>query len=160
MQPLSGTRCLIALAALSLCALPVAARGRQLEFRHVVLELPGPPAKIVSTDLDDDGRRDLVVVMAYTEIEETGEGAEKRRRQIIILRQGSMIAVRSDIPFASGRLEIGRDLKLIMHWDSEVEGILNYLELDRDGISETKSLALGEVLNHDQAVELIRGLTN
>jgi hypothetical protein len=73
MRPLLRTRCLIALAALSLCALPVAARGRQLEFRHVVLELPGPPAKIVSTDLDDDGRRDFVVVMAYTEIEETGE---------------------------------------------------------------------------------------
>jgi hypothetical protein len=49
------------------------ARGQELEFRHVVLELPGPPAKVVSTDLDDDGRRDLVVVMAYTEIEETGE---------------------------------------------------------------------------------------
>jgi len=94
------------------------------------------------------------------EIVEEDEGAEKRRRQIIILRQGSMIAVRSDIPFATSRLAIGRGLKLIMHWDSEDEGILNYLELDRDGISETKSLTLGETLNHEQAVELIRGLTN
>ena len=73
MHRLLTTRCLIALAALSLCAPPIAARGRQLEFRHVELELPGPPAKVVSTDLDGDGRRDLVVVMAYTEIEETGE---------------------------------------------------------------------------------------
>jgi hypothetical protein len=92
------------------------------------------------------------------EIEETGEGTEKRRRQIIILRQGTMIAMRPDLPFATGRIEVGRGLKLIMHWDSEAEGILNYLELDRDGISETKSLTLGEMLNHEQAVELIRGL--
>jgi len=94
------------------------------------------------------------------EVVEEDEGTEKRRRQIIILRQGTMIAMRSDLPFATGRLEIGRGLKLIMHWDSEEEeGVLNYLELDRDGISETKSLALGKILNHEQAVELIRGLT-
>ena len=94
------------------------------------------------------------------DVVEVGEGTDKRRRQIIILRQGSMIAMRSDLPFATGRLEIGRGLKLIMHWDAEEEGILNYLELDRDGISEKKTLALGEILTHEQAVELIRGLTN
>ena len=94
------------------------------------------------------------------EVEETGEDTDKRRRHIIILRQGTMIAMRSDLPFSKAKLEIGRGLQLIMHWDAEEEGILNYLELDRDGISETKSLALGEILNHEQAVELIRGLTN
>lgn len=95
------------------------------------------------------------------EVVEEEDDTEKRRRQIIILRQGTMIAMRSDLPFATGKLEIGRDLKVIMHWDSEEEeGILNYLELDRDGISETKTLSLGEMLNHEQAVELIRGLTN
>jgi len=94
------------------------------------------------------------------EVVETGEDADKRRRQIIILRQGTMIAMRSDLPFAKGKLEIGHGLKLIMHWDAEEEGILNYLELDRNGISETKSLALSESLNHEHAVELIRGLTN
>jgi len=92
------------------------------------------------------------------EVEETGEDADKRRRQIIILRQGTMIAMRSDLPFAKAKLEIGRGLQLIMHWDADEEGRLNYLELDRDGISGTKSLTLGETLNHEQAVELIRGL--
>jgi len=41
------TRCLVAVVAFTLCALPGAARGRQLEFRHVELELPGPPAKVI-----------------------------------------------------------------------------------------------------------------
>jgi hypothetical protein len=93
-------------------------------------------------------------------VEEEGDDeTDKRRRQIIILRQGTMIAMRSDLPFATGRLEIGRGLKLIMHWDAEEDGVLNYLELDRDGISATKRLVLGDGLNHEQAVDLIRGLT-
>ena len=50
----------------------LAARGERLAFRHVALDLPGPPSKVIPTDLDGDGRTDLVVVVAYTEIEEIG----------------------------------------------------------------------------------------
>ena len=94
------------------------------------------------------------------EVVEDDSGDDKRRRQIIILRQGATIALRSDLPLATGKLEVGGGLKLIMHWDNDEDDILNYLELDEEGISETKSLPLGEVLSHEQAVDLIRGLTN
>ncbi len=94
------------------------------------------------------------------EVVEDDEGTEKRRRQIIILRQGKMIALRQDLPFAKAKLEIGGDLKLIMHWDGDDGDLLHYLELDEEGISETKSLPLGKVLSHEQAVDLIRSLTN
>jgi hypothetical protein len=87
-------------------------------------------------------------------------GAEKRRRHIIILRQGKMIALRSDLPFATGKLAVGGGLKLIMHWDDDEGDLLHYLKLDQEGISETKSLPLGKMLSHEEAVELIRGLTN
>jgi hypothetical protein len=83
----------------------------------------------------------------------------KRRRQIIILRSPSTVALRPDLPLAATKIEVGTGLKLILHWDGDDE-ILNYLELDQEGLSETKSLLLGEKLNHEQAVELIRGLTN
>ena len=83
----------------------------------------------------------------------------KRRRQIIILRSPSTVALRPDLPLAATKIEVGSGLKLIMHWDGE-EDLLNYLELDQEGLSETKSLPLGEKLSHEQAVELIRGLTN
>jgi hypothetical protein len=124
-QHLLGSRCLVALAALSLCASPAAARGRQLEFRHVELELPGPPAKLLSTDLDGDGRRDLVVVMAYTEIEETGEDRvenlvqvtqviptvfERRElRAYLATEEGGYAAVEPplDLPFSVLHLEAG-----------------------------------------------------
>ena len=71
-----------------------------------------------------------------------------------------MIALRSDLPFATGRLAVGGGLKLIMHWDDDDGDVLHYLEFDTEGTSETKSLILGETLSHEEAVELIRGLTN
>jgi hypothetical protein len=43
-----------------------AARPRELALRRVVLDLPGPPAVIVAADLNHDGRRDLLIVTAYT----------------------------------------------------------------------------------------------
>jgi hypothetical protein len=94
------------------------------------------------------------------EVVEDDSGTAKRRRQIIILRHGATIALRPALPLATGRLEVGGGLKLIMHWNGEEGDALHYLNLDEEGISETKSLLLDEMLNHEQAVDLIRGLTN
>ncbi len=91
--------------------------------------------------------------------EVVNDSITKRRRQIIILRSPSTVALRPDLPLAATKIEVGTGLKLIMHWDGE-EDLLNYLELDQEGLSETKSLPLGETLSHEKAVELIRGLTN
>jgi len=95
-----------------------------------------------------------------TEVVVDDSGAAKRRRQIIILRHGSMIALRPDLPFAKSRIEVGGGLKLIMHWDDEESDVLHFLELKSEGISETKSLMLNETLSHEEAVDLIRDLTN
>ena len=94
-----------------------------------------------------------------TEVIDEETGAGKRRRQIIILRQGAIIALRSDLPLATGRLTAGGS-KMIMHWDDDESDALHYLELDEEGISETKILPLDETLSHEQAVDLIRDLTN
>ena len=42
------------------------AKPREMSLRAVPLDLPGAPAAVVATDLDRDGRRDLVVIVAYT----------------------------------------------------------------------------------------------
>jgi len=132
--------------------------GDNLKYPKLFLDPQTGNPHVFATDLENCI---FQILELRPEVVEENEGTEKRRRQIIILRQGTMIAMRPDLPFATGRLEIGRGLKVIMHWDNEEdEGILNYLELDRDGVSETKSLAVGELLSHEQAVELIRGLTN
>jgi len=90
-----------------------------------------------------------------------GEDDSKRRRHITVWNTDKVIAMRRDLPLAIGSLEVGSNLSLIMHWDSdrEEEALLHYLELDVEGVSETKTLTLGEQLSHEQAVELIRGLT-
>lgn len=87
------------------------------------------------------------------------DGAGKRRRHVVVLRTGAMIGLRPDLPLASAKIEVGENLSLIMYWDGGEEGLLQFLELDQETISETKSLVLGEELSHEQAVELIRGLT-
>ncbi len=79
----------------------------------------------------------------------------KRRRQIIILRQASMIALRPDLPLATAKLVVGGGLRIVMHWDADEEHVIHYIELDPEGIWETKTLTLDEKLDHEQAVELI-----
>ena len=61
----------------ALLAGPASAR-QKLHLDRVSLDLPGPPSRILSVDLDADGLRDLVVLVAYTEwdqlsIEESAE---------------------------------------------------------------------------------------
>jgi len=49
-----------------------APRKQPLELGHVRLRLPGAPAAMLSTDIDSDGRQDLLLVLAYTELESIG----------------------------------------------------------------------------------------
>lgn len=53
-----------------------ASRGaarQPLQLHHVSLHLPGSPAALVPADLNGDGRLDLAVVLAYTDVESIGE---------------------------------------------------------------------------------------
>jgi hypothetical protein len=50
-----------------------AARRDTLALRPLSLSLPGPPASVLPADLDGDGRKDLVVVVAYGHWIEIGE---------------------------------------------------------------------------------------
>jgi hypothetical protein len=83
-------------------------------------------------------------------------GGPKRRRHTIVLGYHEMIAIDLSLPMHAATVEVGHDLTVVMHWDTE-EGI-NYVLLDEDGWSEARVLALTEQLDHEKAVELIRGL--
>ena len=48
------------------CGAVVAASPKPMALRRVDLDLPGPPAAVVPADLDRDGRKDLLVVVAST----------------------------------------------------------------------------------------------
>jgi hypothetical protein len=105
---------------------------------------------VFATDLASCHFQILELIPVFEELD--------RNFQIIILRHASMIALRPDLPLKSGNLEVGTGLKIVMHWDDVEESLLYYLELDPQGASEPKALALDENLNHEQAVSLIREL--
>lgn len=67
-----GIAAVLALALVS--APPAAAKQKRerLDLQRVRLTLPGAPAAVLPGDVNRDGRPDLVVVLAYTEIESIG----------------------------------------------------------------------------------------
>ena len=58
---------LMVTAGLAIVCLPGALPARKLTLRQISLELPGAPSLVLPADVDQDGRLDLAVVVAYTE---------------------------------------------------------------------------------------------
>jgi hypothetical protein len=112
---------------------------------------------VLATDFGDCLFQILEIVPVVEEEEEQIDFA-KRRRQIIILRKASMVALRPELPLAKGKLVVGGGLRMFMHWDGETDDIVHYLELDAEGLYEPKTLVLDDKVDHEIAVELIREL--
>lgn len=92
------------------------------------------------------------------EIEETemADGT-KRRRQIAVFNTGEvMMAIPPDINLQASKMFLGHDNSVLIYWDAEdsVEWILS----DTEGWTTINTLPLGDDINHEQAVELLRKL--
>jgi len=81
----------------------------------------------------------------------------ERRRHTIILRHGGTIPVDTDLPLATSSIEVGHGMTIVMYWDAE--GSVEYMQMDQEGSSDVRALPISEDLDHEQAVDLIRGLT-
>ncbi len=72
-RPEEGAAVRFSRTAVAVCLLPlftvstVDARPALLKARHTSIDLPGPPVVLIGTDLNGDGRTDLVVLDTYTE---------------------------------------------------------------------------------------------
>jgi hypothetical protein len=123
------------------------AKSQELALHLVRLDLPGPPAAVVATDLDADGRHDLLVVVAYTEIEEIGFDRIEGMVQIATVipavfdrREARAYLQREDGTY----LQAGEPLPLppsVISIDSGPTG-LPAIALTDDGVSEVRYVAL------------------
>ena len=98
-----------------------------------------------------------ILKIDYDVIEEW-VGDTKRRRHIVLLGNASMIAVNPDIILSNAKVEVGHGLDVVMYWD--VEEAVAYVQLDENGVPLVQSLAYGDGLTQEQAIEVVRSLVN
>jgi hypothetical protein len=129
----------------------VAQAGSRLALRHVALDLPGPPSKVIHVDLDRDGREDLVVVVGYTEIEDIGGARIENLIQIatVIPALFSRREVRAYLATADGSYRLaGEPFALadsVLHMERGPAG-LPIVALTDDGLAELRfDRATGEM---------------
>jgi hypothetical protein len=98
-----------------------------------------------------------ILKIDYEVVEDT-VGDTKRRRHIVLLGHESMIAANPDIILSSAKVEVGHGLDLVMYWD--VEDAVAYVQLDENGVPPVQSLAYGDGLTREQAIDMVRGLVH
>jgi hypothetical protein len=82
----------------------------------------------------------------------------KRRRRVVIFGRSRMAPVRADLKLATARVEVGHNLTLVIYWNKGEA--IDYLKLTEEGWTDMRSLALGDDLGVERALELIETLTH
>jgi hypothetical protein len=97
------------------------------------------------------------IIRILYEVEDRGEEftGTKRRRHITVYRVERTIAVNPQLKLAGASAEVGHDLSIVLHWDTE--DAVDYMQLTQDDASEVRTLKL-DGLSHEEAVDLIRSL--
>lgn len=98
------------------------------------------------------------ILRMHYDVVEDWVGDTKRRRHIVLLGHASMIAANPDLVLSSAKVEVGHALDLVMYWD--VEGAVAYVQLDENGVPPMQTLAYGDALSHEQAIEMVRSLVH
>lgn len=80
----------------------------------------------------------------------------QRRRHTIILRTAETYPVNNDLPLTTSSVEVGHGLTMVLYWDAEDS--VDYMQFNSEGSSDVMSLPLGDNLDHEQAVALVRSL--
>ena len=82
----------------------------------------------------------------------------KRRRRVVIFGRSRMAPVRADLKLATARVQVGHNLTLVVYWNKG--DAVDYLKLTEEGWTDMRSLALGDDLGVERALELIETLTH
>ena len=94
--------------------------------------------------------------------DDDGVLTEQRRRNVIVFGVRKHIAIRPGLRLTEAQFEVGHDLSVVLSWDeTDEEGAttgISYITLRDEGWSELNTLRLGEDLDHERAMALIRRL--
>jgi hypothetical protein len=85
-----------------------------------------------------------------------GEATAKRRRRVVIFGRSRVLPVRSDVPLAFAKIEVGHDLSGVIFWEQTEK--IDYIRFDINGWATPRSLEIGDDLARDRAIELIQNL--
>ncbi len=87
---------------------------------------------------------------------------EQRRRNVIVFGVRKHIAIKPGLRLTEAQFEVGHDLSVVLSWDeTDEEGTttgISYITLRDEGWSDLNTLQLGEGLDHERAMALIRRL--
>lgn len=82
---------------------------------------------------------------------------EKRRRQIAVFRSGEVVmAIPPDLDLLTSKMFLGRDNSVLIYWDTD--STVDWVLSGTEGWTDIKSLPLGNEIDHERAVELLRKL--
>lgn len=123
----------------------------QLAHPRLYLDPQSGNPHVLATDLTECLFQ--ILRISYDVVEEP---TTKRRRHITVWNTEGMIGVDAALPLGAAQVEAGRDLSVVLYWDA-AEAV-EYLRLTESVSSGIQSLALGDDLDREQAVELIRAL--
>jgi hypothetical protein len=82
----------------------------------------------------------------------------KRRRRVVIFGRSRMAPVRADLKLATARVQVGHNLALVIYWNKG--DAVDYLKLTEEGWTDMRSLALGDGIGLERALELIKNLAH
>jgi len=80
----------------------------------------------------------------------------QRRRNVIVFGLRKMVFIKPGLPLNDANFEVGHNLSIALYWNAD--DAVQYITLDEDSWSEIKTLKLGEHLNREDAIELVRDL--
>jgi len=98
------------------------------------------------------------VLRIGTQVIEEWVGEIKRRRHIVLLGRETMVAASPDIILSSAKVEVGHGLDMVMYWDTEAS--IDYVQLGLSALPPVQSLAYGDGLDREQAIEVVRSLVH
>jgi hypothetical protein len=126
------------------------AKPQPLALRRVDVALPGPPSTVLATDVDGDGREDLLVVTAYTQ---WGSISEDRVEDAVDITEvvPALFDRREILPFlaqADGRYRPGTAFAMPPTWIALARGTGKYpaLALTEGGIEGVSWSAEGALV--------------